>query len=81
MLTTRVGPKLEVGGACTSVAFDLGDLDGRYPDLAERWAVREKLLTQHIDWQAFKANYDEVAINNVSRDLLHPSHDRLQRIT
>ncbi len=62
MLSTRVGPKLEVGGACTSVAFDLGDLEGRYPDLVERWSVREKLLTQHIDWQAFKANYDEVCV-------------------
>ena len=60
MLTTRVGPRLEVGGACTSVAFDLGDLEGRYPDLLERWGVRERVLSQQMSWQSFKANYDEV---------------------
>ena len=62
MLTVRAGPRLEVGGACTSVAVDLGDLDGRYPDIVERWSEREKELSQQMDWQSFKANYDEVCM-------------------
>lgn len=61
ILTARGGPKLEVGGACTSVAVDLGDVEGRYPDVVERWKTKEKELSQQMDWQAFKSNYDQVS--------------------
>ena len=60
MLSGRGGPKLSVGDACTSVAVDMGDLEGRYPDTKQRWTTRETELTQKIDWQAFKVTCDQV---------------------
>ncbi len=60
LLCSRGGPKLSVGGACTSVAVDLGDLEGRCPDILEQWGKREKELGEIVDWQAFKLASDQV---------------------
>ncbi len=60
LLCFRGGPKLAVGGACTSVAVDLGDLEGRGPDILERWEQRHKELTELLDWQSFKQASDQV---------------------
>lgn len=49
-----------MGGACTSVAVDLGDLEGRGPDVLEQWAVREKALMELVTWQSFKHSSDQV---------------------
>ena len=57
----RAGPKLAVGDACTSVAVDLGGLEGQYPNVTERWLAREKLLKETIDWQSFKVTSDHVS--------------------
>ena len=69
MLCNRGGPKLEVGGACTSVAVDLGDLEGRCPDLLNLWTERERNLTEIIDWQTFKLSADQVHMSSLSLSL------------
>ena len=53
---------LSVGGACTSVAVELGELEGRYLALMEMWSERERRL-QTIDWEAFKMSSDQVCSN------------------
>lgn len=53
------GTMLSVGDACTSVAVELGELEGKYQALMEMWAERERRL-QTIDWEAFKMSSDQV---------------------
>ena len=60
MLAERVGPRLSVGDAGTSVAVQLGELEGKYPDIVERWGKREKELRQIVGWQSFKINCTQV---------------------
>lgn len=52
--------RLAVGDACTSVAVELGELEGKFSALTEIWGEREKRLQQTIDWEAFKMNSDQV---------------------
>lgn len=61
ILCSRGGPKLAVGGACTSVAVDLGDLEGRGPELLGRWEEREKKLVELIGWHSFRLSNDQVS--------------------
>ena len=49
-----------MGGACTSVAVDLGDLEGRGPDILDRWDDCRRQLSELLDWQAFKQTSDQV---------------------
>ena len=49
-----------MGGACTSVAVDLGDLEGRGLDLLNQWKEKEKQLVEIVDWQVVKLNGDQV---------------------
>lgn len=60
ILTHRGGPKLSVAGACTSVAVDLGDLEGRHPEILERWGDREKRLMELVAWHSFKLSSEQV---------------------
>lgn len=62
ILCNRGGPKLAVGGACTSVAVDLGDLEGRGPELFSRWGDREKELLEMVGWHAFKLSSEQVGV-------------------
>ena len=61
MLCRRGWPKLAVGGICTSVAVDLGDLEGRGPELLARWEEQKRMLEETVDWQAFKQTSDQVS--------------------
>ena len=54
--------RLAVGDACTSVAVELGELEGKFSALTEIWGEREKRLQQTIDWEAFKMNSDQVCV-------------------
>ena len=53
---------LAVGDACTSVAVELGELEGKFSALTEIWGEREKRLQQTIDWESFKMNSDQVCV-------------------
>ena len=66
ILCNRGGPKLAVGGACTSVAVDLGDLEGRGPELFDRWADREKVLMEMVSCHAFKQSSEQVCTCHVA---------------
>jgi len=62
LLGYRGAPKLSVGGACTSVAVDLGDLEGRGPDVLERWNSHERTLNELLDWQTFRQTSEQVGV-------------------
>ena len=51
---------MSVAGACTSVAVDLGDLEGRHPEILERWAEKERRLMELVDWHGFKFSSEQV---------------------
>ena len=60
MLSDKTAPQLQVGGACTSVAVEIGRLEGQYPDVLQLWEKREKLLRQSVDWHGFRMNCEQV---------------------
>ena len=62
LLCYRGAPKLAVGGACTSVAVDLGDLEGRGPDVLDRWNTCERTLNELLDWQTFRQTSEQVGV-------------------
>ncbi len=51
-----------MAGACTSVAVDLGDLEGRHPDVLTRWEEREKKLEELLAWHTFKLSSEQVCM-------------------
>ena len=66
MLCSRGAPKLAVGGVCTSVAVDLGDLEGRAPELFAHWEEQERVLMEMVDWHTFKHTSEQVSGRGIS---------------
>ena len=62
MASEKSAPELSVGGACISVAMEMGGVEGRYPEALEVWSHREKQLQQSLEWQSFQQNIQQVGI-------------------
>ena len=60
MASEKTAPQLGVGGACISVAMEMGGVEGRYPEAMEVWSRREKQLQQSLEWQSFRQNIEQV---------------------
>jgi hypothetical protein len=48
MTSEKSAPELSVGGACISVAVEMGGVEGRYPEALEVWSRRERQLQQSL---------------------------------
>ena len=62
MTSEKSAPELSVGGACISVAVEMGGVEGRYPEALEVWSRRERQLQQSLEWQSFQQNIQQVGI-------------------
>ena len=60
MAAEKTAPELSVGGACISVAVEMGGVEGRYPEALEVWSRRERQLQQSLEWHSFRQNIEQV---------------------